>query len=142
MLSLIAVLEAIIVHILFTKNQPKMALHVDTVCRITIPLLYLLVTIGSFLHGMSYNSSFKRDFAFVLMFGTSGVVVPLTIWLSYRRATSIHREQMESVGQLRLTPPPKEKSEEYSKKVERVFRAFDNDVSGEVCAACDCHRAF
>ena len=132
-LSLIAVLEAIIVHVLFTKNKPKLALHVDTVCRLTIPLLYLLVTMGSFFHGMSYNKNGMRDLAFVLMFGTSGVVVPLTIWLSYWRATSIRREQLNSVGELRKTPTPTEKSDEYIKKVERVFHAFDNDASGEVC---------
>ena len=131
-LSLIAVIEAIIVHVLFTKNKPKMALHVDTVCRVTIPVLYCVVTIGSFMHGISNGNIVLQTIAFILMFGTTGVVVPLTILLSYLRSTAIRREQLSSVAELRQEPPPKEKSDDYTKKVERVFRAFDNDASGEV----------
>ena len=41
-LSLVAVAETMVVHLLFAKNKPKLGTHVDQVCRVTLPSLYVL----------------------------------------------------------------------------------------------------
>lgn len=42
-----------VVHLLFARNHAKLATHIDLVCRLTLPALYIGETMGIFLVGVS-----------------------------------------------------------------------------------------
>ncbi len=127
-ICLIAVAETMIVHMLFACNHPKLATHIDKVCRITLPILYAGETAGMFIFGVGRGNSDAVGAAIMLTFAV--FLIPSTLMLVWWRATRLHRAQQRAILALQVSGP--DLGAEYDKKVEEVFHSFDVDSSGEL----------
>jgi len=130
LLSLIAVAETMVVHLLFARNAAKLATHIDMVCRITLPALYVGETAGIFIVGVGGGRGLQTALGAALMVTFAVFLVPVTLVLVWRRATALQRHQEVCIASLKLIAPTDEAA--YDAALERMFNAFDVDASGEL----------
>mmetsp|Transcript_9115 Transcript_9115/g.23876 ORF Transcript_9115/g.23876 Transcript_9115/m.23876 type:complete len:1171 (+) Transcript_9115:57-3569(+) len=129
-LSLVAVAETMVVHLLFARNQAKLATHIDVVCRYTLPTLYIAETAGIFLLGIARGRVGLTTLGLVVMIGFACALIPATLCLVWSRSTALSRHQAHCIRHLVHASP--EDGHEYDAAVSSVFRAFDVDGSGEL----------
>ena len=130
-LSIVGVGETVVVHMLFSRNQPKFGTHVDSVCRRSIPILYVTETLGLFLYGNGERSSTTRAVAIAIMVTAFVFLVPLTLLGVWITSTAERREQTRAVAAM-LELDRDRDGKKWDRAMKEVFAAFDTDKSGEM----------
>ena len=130
LLSLIAVAETMVVHLLFKHNAAKLATHIDSVCRQTLPALYIGVTAGIFIYGIGRGRELYTSVGFAIMGIFIITMIPATLFFVWVRQGRLGRWQAKCIKELKKADP--DDGEEYDKAVGQVFHAFDVDESGEL----------
>jgi len=129
----VAILETITVHYLFVTNHQALALHIDNVCHFTLPALYVGVTLGLFMmvraDRPAEGTEGQQD-GIIMIAVCSAVLIPLTVFLTWLRATAFSRRRKRAVQALQsLTVDDGNK---YDLAVRKIFKTFDLDGSGEL----------
>jgi len=127
-LSIVSILQTVFVHFLFVKNYQEVGTHIDQVCHITLPFLYLTVTSGIFLIGLSENNSSLETVGISLSIIGAVTVPPLTALLTWLRSTRFRRQRKRHVKLLHkvgINQTPESRD-----AISKVFRSFDVDASG------------
>jgi len=130
LLSLIAVAETMVVHLLFKHNAAKLATHIDSVCRQTLPALYIGVTAGIFIYGIGRGRELYTSVGFAIMGIFIITMIPATLFFVWVRQGRLGRWQAKCIKELKKANPADGK--EYDTRVRQVFHAFDVDESGEL----------
>ena len=130
LLSLIAVAETMVVHLLFKHNAAKLATHIDAVCRQTLPALYIGVTAGIFIYGFGRGRDLYTSVGFAIMGIFIITMIPATLFFVMVRQGRRGRWQAKCIKELKKADPAD--GTEYDKRVGQVFHAFDVDESGEL----------
>ena len=130
-LSIVGVAETVVVHMLFSRNQPKFGTHVDSVCRRSIPILYMVETLGLFLYGNGERSSAVRGIAITIMVTSFIFLVPLTLLGVWFTSTAERREQNRAIEALSQYDRDRD-GKKWDRAIKDVFTAFDTDKSGEM----------
>jgi hypothetical protein len=128
-LSVVAILQTVGVHYLFKKDRAATAIHVDQVCHYTLPMLYVGVTAGMFMVANSEHSPSLYTGAMSLILVMSITLVPVTITLSWIRATSFDRQRSQNVKILQTLGI--HSTHESEEAIRAVFESFDVDQSGD-----------
>ena len=130
LLSLVAVAETMVVHLLFKHNAGKLATHIDSVCRQTLPALYIGVTAGIFIYGIGRGRELYTSVGFAIMGIFIITMIPATLFFVWVRQGRLGRWQAKCIKELKKANPADGK--EYDTRVRQVFHAFDVDESGEL----------
>ncbi|KOO30825.1 hypothetical protein Ctob_016325, partial [Chrysochromulina tobinii] len=129
-LSLIAVAETMVVHLLYKQNQATLATHIDSVCRQTLPALYIGETMGIFIYGVGRGREIYSILGFAIMAIFLVTMIPATLFFVWLRQGRVARWQAKCLKDLKNSKH--EDGDEYDMKAGRVFHAFDFDQSGEL----------
>jgi hypothetical protein len=119
-----------VVHLLFKQNAGKLATHIDSVCRQTLPALYIGVTTGIFVYGMGRGRVLYTMVGYAIMGIFIITMIPATLFFVWARQGRLGRWQAKCIKELKKADP--DDGEEYDKTVGQVFHAFDVDESGEL----------
>jgi hypothetical protein len=125
LLSLVAVAETMVVHLLFKHNAGKLATHIDSVCRQTLPALYIGVTAGIFIYGIGRGRELYTSVGFAIMGIFIITMIPATLFFVWVRQGRLGRWQAKCIKELKKANPADGK--EYDTRVE-VLKASHDEI--------------